>query len=103
MPQDKMETPFHAFPNSASHAEIPSQLLNAPEAAGFLRVSIATLYGWVHCRKIPFRKHGSRLVFCRQELESWSQAKGYGVLNEGAPQVRYCRDIATARPKGAGL
>lgn len=49
--------------------------LNVSEAASFLRVSISTLYGWVHQRRIPFRKHGSKLVFSRTDLEGWSKTQ----------------------------
>jgi len=47
--------------------------LNIHEASELLRIAEPTLYDWVHKRKIPFRKHGSRLVFSRTDLENWSQ------------------------------
>ena len=37
--------------------------LSVIEAADFLKVRTATLYAWVHQRRIPFRKHGARLAF----------------------------------------
>jgi excisionase family DNA binding protein len=43
-------------------------------AADFLSVSVATLYGWVHQRRIPFRKHGKKLIFFRPDLQSWSDS-----------------------------
>lgn len=46
--------------------------LNVEQAAKFLCVKPSTLYAWVHQRRIPYRKHGRRLVFCRVELETWS-------------------------------
>jgi excisionase family DNA binding protein len=57
-----------------------SVFLNVHEAAEFLRVAQATLYGWVHCRKIPHRKHGSKLVFCREELSAWSKSHEISAL-----------------------
>ncbi|OFZ54538.1 MAG: hypothetical protein A2428_00335 [Bdellovibrionales bacterium RIFOXYC1_FULL_54_43] len=42
------------------------------EAAEFLRIKPGTLYAWVHQRRIPFRKHGRRVVFFKPDLEGWS-------------------------------
>jgi excisionase family DNA binding protein len=52
------------------------QILDREGAAALLRVSPATIYKWVHERRIPFRKHGSRLAFSRVELEDWSARTG---------------------------
>lgn len=49
--------------------------LDLREASTLLRVKPATLYEWVHFRKIPFRKHGRRLAFSRAELEAWSKSR----------------------------
>lgn len=51
----------------------PQKLLDVAEAALVLKVSKATLYGWVHVRKIPHRKHGRRLVFCYYDVLAWSE------------------------------
>lgn len=48
-------------------------LLNSKEAAILLCVKVSTLYSWVHKRKIPFRKHGSKLVFSRESLLVWGE------------------------------
>jgi excisionase family DNA binding protein len=44
------------------------RLLDVTEAAAFLRIKRSTLYGWVHERRIPFRKHGGHLVFWLPDL-----------------------------------
>lgn len=49
-------------------------LFDVAEAAAYLKVKPSTLYGWAHQRRIPFRKHGRRLVFSRSDLEAWSAA-----------------------------
>lgn len=51
------------------------EFLTVEEAATFLRVKPDTLYSWVHKERIPFRKHGSRLVFSKRDLELWSKAQ----------------------------
>jgi excisionase family DNA binding protein len=48
-------------------------LLVAQEAAPYLRVKLSTLYAWVHQRKIPFRKHGRKLIFSKEDLNLWSR------------------------------
>lgn len=57
-------------------------LLNIKEAAEFLRLAKSSLYGLVYQRRIPFRKHGSRLVFAQAELEAWSDLCKIGLLQE---------------------
>lgn len=59
-----------------------SDFMLVAEAAEYLRVAPSTIYGWVHCRKIPFRKHGSRVVLCRRDLDEWSQRQEIAVLDE---------------------
>lgn len=52
-----------------------NEILDLIEAADYLRVKPATIYAWVHQRKIPYRKHGRKLVFLRKDLEIWSARK----------------------------
>lgn len=58
------------------------ELLNVEEAAAFLKVKADTIYAWVHMRRIPFRKHGSRLVFSKWELQEWSKAQAVRPLEQ---------------------
>lgn len=43
------------------------------EAASFLHVSVGTLRKWVMAKKngIPFHKVGKKVLFFREELETW--------------------------------
>lgn len=50
-------------------------LMDVVAAADFLKVRRSTLYSWVHQRRIPYRKHGRRVVFSRKDLEIWSQSQ----------------------------
>ncbi len=54
---------------------LESPFLTIQEAALYLRVSVSTLYGWIHQRVIPFRKHGRRVLFNKAELEIWSKGR----------------------------
>lgn len=49
--------------------------LSVSEAAEYLKIKVSTLYGWVHERRIPFRKHGARLVFSKRSLAAWSESR----------------------------
>ena len=49
-------------------------LLTIREAAGALKVSSSTLYGWVWQRRIPFVKVGRALRFERADLEKFIQS-----------------------------
>ena len=53
--------------------------LSVQEAATFLKVKETTIYQWVHERKIPFRKHGTRVILVRDELLKWSEAQAVRV------------------------
>lgn len=55
--------------------ELSIVFLSVVEAAKFLKVKESTIYQWVHERKIPFRKHGARVVLVRDELLSWSESQ----------------------------
>lgn len=46
-------------------------LLTIQEAAKFLNLSVATLYGYVHQSEIPVSKKRKRLYFSKQELLEW--------------------------------
>jgi excisionase family DNA binding protein len=52
-----------------------SQFMSLQEAALYLKLKPSTLYAWVYQRKIPFRKHGSRVVFFLKELLEWSDER----------------------------
>jgi excisionase family DNA binding protein len=41
------------------------------ETATYLRISISTLYKYVHHKKIPFHKLGNRVIFIFEELDDW--------------------------------
>lgn len=67
--------------------------LTVEEAAAYLRVSRATLYGWVHERRIPFRKHGSRLIFSEIDLLAWSKSNEIRPLDECSESPSVARGI----------
>lgn len=67
--------------------------LTVVEVANYLRVSIATIYGWVHERRIPFRRHGTRLIFSREDLENWSKSR----------EIRPLDDVRTLTPPLRGI
>lgn len=51
-----------------------SPYLTVDEAAAYLRLKPATIYGMVHERRLTHRKHGGRLVFEKADLDAWSKA-----------------------------
>ena len=46
-------------------------LLNVQEAASYLRISVSTLYRWVHQKKIKHVKIGSRVLFSQDDLKEF--------------------------------
>lgn len=65
----------HRHKEEPLNGKVLQGFLGVDDAAEILGVSKATLYRWVHERRITFRKHGSRLVFCPQELRAWSDCR----------------------------
>ena len=65
-----------------------SKFLTIQEASEHLKVKVSTLYAWVYQRRIPFRKHRSRLVFELIELQIWSEKRRVPEhLSPGFPQT----------------
>lgn len=52
-----------------------SPFMSVQEAADFLRIRPSTIYLWVSENKIPHSKIGSRLIFKREELESFVEVR----------------------------
>ncbi len=48
-----------------------STLLSIDEAANFLNLTGHTLRSWVHQKRLPFIKLGSRVLFRPEDLESF--------------------------------
>ena len=48
-----------------------TKLLNIDELAAKLNIRKSTIYVWVHKRKIPFIKLGSRLLFNEYEIDKF--------------------------------
>lgn len=49
------------------------KFLTKEEAAEFLHVSPGTINAWVYKKKIPYRKHGNRVIFSEKALIEWSE------------------------------
>ena len=64
-------------PEDKSDAFLSSDnpIMTVSETAQLLRITVATVYAWVHERRIPHRHHGRRLVFARKDIERWSQSQ----------------------------
>ena len=54
--------------------EQPECLLTIREAAEFLRLSPATIYGKVHRNELPYMKRGKRVYFSSRELMEYIKA-----------------------------
>jgi excisionase family DNA binding protein len=65
-----MESPL----NCKAEIGVEHRLLTIREAAGYLAVSVSTLYGWVWQRRVPFVKVGRALRFDLQDLEDFIEA-----------------------------
>lgn len=71
------------------------------EAASLLRVAPSTVYAWVHQRRLPYRKHGARLVFTYVDLAAWSEASKFDPLPDGYSESTHGNDKPVAPPREA--
>lgn len=76
-------------------------LLDVQEAAAFLRIKPSTLYGWVHQRRVPFRKHGSKVLFLMADLLAWSKSKEISPINGSSEPDFNIRGNGIRRRKAA--
>ena len=75
---------------SGSNRPEADQLLTIQEAADFLDLSVATVYGYVHRQEIPVNKRGKRLYFSRQELTEWIKAGRKKTVSEIEAEAVNC-------------
>lgn len=61
----------HKPPQAATPPSDLDQLLSIKDAADLLRLSVPTLYGYVHRSEIPVSKRGNRLYFIKGDLLAW--------------------------------
>lgn len=74
--------------------------LTVDETAELLRVSKATIYDWIYKRLLPYRKHGSRVLFLKQDLMKWSSASEVNALSDSATEATLNR-YKKVRPCGS--
>jgi excisionase family DNA binding protein len=55
--------------------EQSSPFMTVRECAEYLRLDVSTIYSWVREENIPHRRHGRSIVFHREEIDAWSQAR----------------------------
>ncbi|GAA4416754.1 hypothetical protein GCM10023187_48500 [Nibrella viscosa] len=80
------------------------EIFTVGQAAKFLDLTTATVYGLVWERKIPFAKQGKRLYFSRQELTEWVRSgrqKTSAELTQEARQLIEHRQSRRTRSKEA--
>lgn len=80
----------HGQPSGGNAPTIaPDELLTIQQAADFLKLSVATIYGHVHRATLPVCKRDKRLYFSRQELTEWVKSgrkKTYAEIAKEANQ-----------------
>lgn len=52
-----------------------SPYMTIQECAEYIRLTPKTIYKKAHYKEIPSRKHGSRLLFHKDEIDAWSAAR----------------------------
>ncbi len=71
-------------PPSKSLSDTGYRLFTVKEAACYLAVSVATVYGWVWQRRIPFVKIGRAVRFDPRDLEAFIEASKQGYNTRAA-------------------
>lgn len=55
------------------NTEQPCTLLSFDEAVAYLRMPKSSVYKLTSRRHIPFLKPGKRILFCKEQLDTWLQ------------------------------
>ena len=53
------------------------RLLTLEEVVGKLGLKASTIYRWVHLKKIPFVKLGSKLAFIEEQIDDFIKQNNY--------------------------
>jgi len=54
-----------------------NNMLNIKQASEKLKVKVSTLYAWVHFKKIPYVKLGSKLAFREDLLDKFIESNTF--------------------------
>lgn len=68
---DKLDKIEQLILNNNNPQAPQDERMNIAQAAEFLGLAIATIYGKVSRREIPVNKRGKHLYFYKSELEAW--------------------------------
>lgn len=81
----------------------PDRWFTIEELSGYLpgKPAIATLYGKVQRREIPFHRRGKRLTFLQVEIDEWLKSNRTATIQEQATQFE--RQRATRRNRKGGV
>ena len=86
--EDCVTRSMEKYINAVNNAKpSDSKVMDISETAQYLKVSKATVYGYVHNQLIPNYKHGNRLYFRKEDIDQWiskSRRKSYDEINEEA-------------------
>lgn len=66
-----------------------SPYMDIDECSAYTKLSVSTLYKKSHNAEIPARKHGSRLLFHRDEIDAWSRSRAKAVKEKEKPLSKF--------------
>jgi len=84
---DSIERLLQDFLSRTPPIPKPNEYINIKQLAEILSLSIPTLYGYVHNRKIPCYKRGQRLYFSREEINNWLSIGRIKTMDEIAKEA----------------
>lgn len=77
-------------PTIPEKTENVSPYLDVEETAAYLKLKVSTIYAMIHQKRIRYRKHGSRVVFSRADLDAFSEAQ----IVEPAAEFGFIRQVS---------
>ena len=58
------------------------KLLSVNEVAEYLGITVNTVYGWVHIKKIPYIKMGRLLKFDQAKIDEWIDKQSVDLVDK---------------------
>jgi hypothetical protein len=72
------------------------QLIDTKTAAALLGLREPTIRKYTMLRILPYRKHGTRVLYAPSELEAWSNARRVPTMAEESKSSKHRREPAKA-------
>jgi excisionase family DNA binding protein len=83
---------------------ITKPLISVKELSAWIGLKPKTIYDWVETQRLPYRKLGSRVLFCPLEIQKWLNAlqKGPKIVEKISRETAFSSERGSIYDKRRG-